>query len=136
MRSSRKALVPVVAGGLVLMSVAGVGAQDASPAAELTPVSLQLQWSPQAQFAGYFAARDEGFWAAQGLDVTILDGGPDVVPQVVGSDPAGPEFTISWVPKVLEVRDKGQSDLVNIAQMFQRSGTLSVSWADNGILPG
>jgi NitT/TauT family transport system substrate-binding protein len=133
MRSTRKALVPIVAGGLVLMSVAGVGAQDASPAAELTPVSLQLQWSPQAQFAGYFAARDQGFWAAQGLDVTILDGGPDVVPQVVGSDPTGPEFTISWVPKVLEVRDKGQSDLVNIAQVFQRSGTLSVSWADSNI---
>ncbi|MEZ4597674.1 MAG: ABC transporter substrate-binding protein [Chloroflexota bacterium] len=133
MRSTRKALVPIVAGGLVLMSVAGVGAQDASPAAELTPVSLQLQWSPQAQFAGYFAARDEGFWAAQGLDVTIVDGGPDVIPQVVGSDPAGPEFTISWVPKVLEVRDKGQSDLVDIAQVFQRSGTLSVSWKDTGV---
>ncbi len=133
MRTTRKALAPVIAGSLVLVSVAGVGAQDASPAGELTPVRLQLQWAPQAQFAGYFAARDAGFWAAQGLDVEIIDGGPDVIPQVVGSDPAGPEFTISWVPKVLEVRDQGQSDLVNIAQMFQRSGTLSVAWADSGI---
>jgi len=133
MRTTHKALAPVIAGSLVLVSAVGVGAQDASPAAELTSVSLQLQWAPQAQFAGYFAARDQGFWAAQGLDVTIVDGGPDVIPQVVGSDPAGPEFTISWVPKVLEVRDQGQSDLVNIAQMFQRSGTLSVSWADSAI---
>jgi NitT/TauT family transport system substrate-binding protein len=57
--SSRKTLLPVLAGGLVLASVAGVAAQDASPAgspAALTPVSLQLQWAPQAQFAGYFAA--------------------------------------------------------------------------------
>jgi NitT/TauT family transport system substrate-binding protein len=114
--------------------VAGLAAacQPAAPA-ELTKVSLQLQWAPQAQFAGYFAADAEGYYADEGLDVTIIDGGPEVIPQVVGSDPGGPEFTISWLPKVLEVRDKGQSDLVNIAQMFQRSGTLSVSWRDSDI---
>jgi NitT/TauT family transport system substrate-binding protein len=104
-----------------------------TPTGELTRVQLQLQWAPQAQFAGYFAAKAEGFYEAQGLDVEILDGGPDVIPQVVGSDPNGPEFTISWVPKVLEVRAADQSDLVNIAQVFQRSGTLSVAWADSGI---
>ena len=58
--------------------------------------------------------------------------GPTVVPQQVGSAPDGPEFTISWVPKVLEAREAG-SDLVNIAQIFQRSGTLSVSWKDTNI---
>ncbi len=104
----------------------------ASAPAELTEVSLQLQWAPQAQFAGYFAAKDQGFFEAAGLDVTILDGGPTVVPQQVGSAPDGPEFTISWVPKVLEAREAG-SDLVNIAQIFQRSGTLSVSWKDSNI---
>ena len=92
-------------------------------------VSLQLQWAPQAQFAGYFAADREGYYEDEGLTVNILPGGPDVQPQVVGSDAAGPEFTISWVPKVLEVRANDQSDLVNIAQIFQRSGTRSVSWA-------
>lgn len=92
-------------------------------------VSLQLQWAPQAQFAGYFAADREGYYADEGLHVNMLPGGPDVIPQVVGSDPNGPEFTISWVPKVLEVRANGQSDLVDIAQVFQRAGTRSVSWA-------
>jgi NitT/TauT family transport system substrate-binding protein len=105
---------------------------SASAPAELTKVSLQLQWAPQAQFAGYFAAKDQGFYEAAGLDVTFLDGGPTVVPQQVGSAPDGPEFTISWVPKVLEAREAG-SDLVNIAQIFQRSGTLSVSWKDSNI---
>ncbi|HEV8053581.1 MAG TPA: ABC transporter substrate-binding protein, partial [Candidatus Limnocylindrales bacterium] len=110
------------------------GSQPAgSPVGDLTQVSLQLQWAPQAQFAGYFAADGEGYFAAEGLTVEILDGGPTVIPQVVGSDPNGPEFTISWVPKVLEVRDNDESDLVNIAQIFQRSGTRSVSWADSGI---
>ncbi|HYI23640.1 MAG TPA: ABC transporter substrate-binding protein, partial [Candidatus Limnocylindrales bacterium] len=99
-----------------------------SPGA-MTQVSLQLQWEPQAQFAGYFAADREGYYEEEGLEVEFLRGGAEVIPQVVGSDPAGPEFTISWVPKVLEVRANGQSDLVNIAQIFQRSGTRSVSWA-------
>jgi NitT/TauT family transport system substrate-binding protein len=67
------------------------------------------------------------------LDVDILDGGPDVQPHIVGSDANGPEFTISWVPKVLQVRAAGESDLVNIAQVFQRSGTLSVAFAEAGI---
>lgn len=101
----------------------------APTAAPMVHVSLQLQWEPQAQFAGYFAAVEQGYYAAEGLDVEILRGGAEIIPQVVGSDPNGPEFTISWVPKVLEVRANGQSDLVNIAQIFQRSGTRSVSWA-------
>jgi NitT/TauT family transport system substrate-binding protein len=103
-----------------------------APTGEAATVRLQLQWAPQAQFAGYFAAQEQGFYAAENLTVEILDGGPTIVPQQVGSAPDGPEFTISWVPKVLEAREAG-SDLVDIAQVFQRSGTLSVAWADSGI---
>ena len=94
---------------------------------EAATVSLQLQWAPQAQFAGYFAAQEQGYYAAENLTVNMLPGGPTVIPQAVGSQANGPEFTISWVPKVLEAREQG-SDLVDIAQVFQRSGTLSVSW--------
>jgi len=103
-----------------------------APDGEADSVRLQLQWAPQAQFAGYFAAQELGYYTDEGLDVEIIDGGPDVVPQQVGSAEDGPEFTISWVPKVLEARE-AESDLVNIAQIFQRSGTLSVTWADSGI---
>ena len=113
----------------VLLLVACGGPAATPTPAPLTHVQLQLQWEPQAQFAGYFAADAQGYYTAEGLEVEILRGGADVIPQVVGSDPAGPEFTISWVPKVLEVRANGQSDLVDIAQIFQRSGTRSVSWA-------
>ncbi|CAN5643504.1 ABC transporter substrate-binding protein [soil metagenome] len=105
------------------------GSPATSPAGELTAVQLQLQWEPQAQFAGYFAADREGFYEEEGLQVEFLRGGAEIIPHNVGSEPNGPEFTISWVPKVLEVRANGQSDLVNIAQIFQRSGTRSVSWA-------
>lgn len=96
--------------------------------AEMTPVSLQLQWVTQSQFAGYFAAAEQGFYAEQCLDVTILEGAVDIVPQqVVASGQA--EFGLAWVPKMLASRSEG-ADLVNIGQVFQRSGTLQVSWAD------
>ena len=111
-----------------------VSASAGASAAALDEVRLQLQWAPQAQFAGYFAAQEQGYYEAAGLKVTILDGGPDVIPQAVGSAADGPEFTISWVPKVLEAREgTPASDLVDIAQVFQRSGTLSVSWKDSNI---
>jgi NitT/TauT family transport system substrate-binding protein len=106
----------------------------ASSGGTLDEVRLQLQWAPQAQFAGYFAAQEQGYYEANGLKVTFVAGGPDVIPQAVGSNANGPEFTISWVPKVLEAREgTPASDLVNIAQVFQRSGTLSVSWKESNI---
>jgi NitT/TauT family transport system substrate-binding protein len=105
-----------------------------SAAAAAASVRLQLQWAPQAQFAGYFAAEKQGYFAAENLTVQIVPGGPDVIPQAEGSKPDGPEFTISWVPKVLEAREAATpSDLVDIAQIFQRSGTLSVTWKDTAL---
>lgn len=129
MRRSRAVLTLATAVTLVLAACT-----SASPSASLTAVKVQLQWAPQAQFAGYFAAKEKGYYTAEGLDVTIVPGGPDVIPQQVGSAANGPEFTISWVPKVLEAREAAEpSDLVDIAQIFQRSGTLSVSWKDSNI---
>jgi NitT/TauT family transport system substrate-binding protein len=104
---------------------------DDDMADELTPVTLQLQWVPQSQFAGYFAARDLGFYEDLGLDVTIVDGGVDIVPATV-LDSGGADFAISWVPRGLVPREEGLN-ITNIAQVFQRSGTLQVSFADAGI---
>jgi NitT/TauT family transport system substrate-binding protein len=132
MRASIAALatVAVIAG-----ACAGGGGTATPPPGEAVKVRVQLQWVPQAQFAGYYAAQAQGYWAAEGLDVQILPGGPDVIPQAIGSAANGPEFTTSWLPKVLEARESSTSpsDLVNIAQLFQRSGTLSVSWKESNI---
>ena len=98
---------------------------------DLTPVKLQLQWFAQAQFAGYYAAVDQGFYEAQCLDVEILEGGVDIVPHTVLASGEA-DFAISWVSKALAGREAG-ADITNIAQVFQRSGTLQVSWADSGI---
>lgn len=111
---------------LLLSSLSGVMAQD-----DLIPINLQLQWVAQSQFAGYYAALDLGFYEEEGLDVTILEGAVEIVPQQVVAS-GGAEFGISWVPKVLASNEQG-ANLVNIAQIFQRSGTLQVSFVDTGI---
>jgi NitT/TauT family transport system substrate-binding protein len=110
---------------------AGATATPGETTGALTPVRLQLQWVTQAQFAGYFAAVDQGFYAEEGLDVTILQGAVDIVPQTVVAS-GNAEFGVAWLPKVLASIEQG-ADLVNIAQPFQRSGTLQVAWADSGI---
>ena len=107
-----------------------VDAESTADCDEITPVSIQLQWVTQSQFAGYYAANEEGFYADECLDVTILEGAVEIVPQqVVAAGDA--EFGVAWVPKMLASREQG-ADLVNIAQIFQRSGTLQVAWADAG----
>lgn len=107
---------------------------DASAGAECAtkdPVTLQLKWVPQAQFAGYYAAAGEGFYDAQCLDVTINPGGPDIVPeQVVAGGQA--DFGINFVPSLLSAREQG-TNLVNIAQIFERSAMREISWKDTGI---
>lgn len=109
-------------------SPAGSGGAASGP---LTKVRFVLQWVPQAQFAGYFAAVDQGYFKDAGLDVQIIPGGPDINPmQVVAS--GGAEIGTTWVPKMLASREGG-TDLVDIAQIFQRSGTLEISFKDKGI---
>jgi NitT/TauT family transport system substrate-binding protein len=107
------------------------GGNGGSSSGQTTPVKLQLQWFTQAQFGGYFAALDQGFYKDQGLDVQIVEGGVDIVPQTQLATGAV-DFAIAWVPKALASREQG-AQITNISQVFQRSGTLQVSWADSKI---
>ncbi|MBL8924952.1 MAG: ABC transporter substrate-binding protein [Pseudonocardia sp.] len=109
----------------------GGGAASGSAAGVLTPVKLQLQWVTQGQFAGYFAAVDQGFYRKRGLDVQILEGGVDIVPQTVLAQGQS-DFAIAWVPKALASREQG-AGITDVAQVFQRSGTYQVSFANKGI---
>jgi NitT/TauT family transport system substrate-binding protein len=117
----------VVVGALVFASLG-----TAKPAArKADAVTLQLKWVTQAQFAGYYAAAAKGYYKQANLDVTIKPGGPDITPeQVVASGQA--EFGIGWLPALLAARDKG-GDLVNISQVFTRSGMTELTWKDSGI---
>ncbi|MDO8338667.1 MAG: ABC transporter substrate-binding protein [Microcella sp.] len=107
------------------------GGSGGSGGDELTEVKLQLQWLPQGQFAGYFAAQDQGYFEEAGLDVEIIPSGGDIVPQDALAN-GDVDYAIAWVPKVLGSIEAG-ANVTNIAQIFQRSGTLQVAWADSGI---
>jgi len=99
--------------------------------AELQPATLQLKWVTQAQFAGYYAALDQGYYEDEGIDLTIKPGGPDIVPeQVVLGGQA--EFGLNWLDNTLATRDQG-GEIINIAQVFARSGMTEVTWADSGL---
>ena len=117
-----------------MFALAGCGGDDEegeSAGGDLTKVTLQSKWVVQAQFAGYYAAKDQGYYEDEGLDVDIRAGGPDIVPeQVVLGGQA--EFGINWLDSTLATRDKGQN-IVNIAQVFTRSGMTEVTWKDSGL---
>jgi NitT/TauT family transport system substrate-binding protein len=110
---------------------AGEPAATGEAPQQTAKVTLQLKWVTQAQFAGYYAALEQGFYEDEGLDVTIKPGGPDIVPeQVVLGRQA--EFGIDWLDNLLATRDQG-GGIVNIAQVFARSGMTEITWADSGL---
>jgi NitT/TauT family transport system substrate-binding protein len=116
-------------GAALAAAVVTAGTASASP--KLTNISIQLQWVPQAQFAGYYAAQDLGYYKAAGLNVKLLNGGPQIVPgQVVASGRA--QFGVNWLTALLAARDQG-TNLVDIAQVFSRSGMTELTWKSSGI---
>jgi NitT/TauT family transport system substrate-binding protein len=99
--------------------------------AQAEDVTLQLKWVTQAQFAGYYVAQAKGFYEAEGLNVTILPGGPDIAPtQVIAG--GGADVVVEWMPAALAAREKGLP-LVNIAQPFASSGLMLTCLAETGI---
>ncbi|MCY1125664.1 ABC transporter substrate-binding protein [Frigidibacter sp. RF13] len=111
--------------GAILAALGAGGAQAADD------VTLQLKWVTQAQFAGYYVAQAQGFYEEEGLNVTILPGGPDVAPtQVIAG--GGADVVIDWMPSALAAREKGLA-LVNIAQPFKSSGMMLTCRKDSGV---
>ena len=118
-----KKLISMAAGAGLLLTAGAAGAAD--------KVTLQLKWVTQAQFAGYFVAQEKGYYEDAGLDVTIKPGGPDIAPpQVIAG--GGADVIIDWMPSALASREKGVP-LVNIAQVFKKSGMMLTCRKDSGI---
>jgi NitT/TauT family transport system substrate-binding protein len=121
------ALLAAAAAALVAVGVSTA----ASRSTKLDKVTLQLKWVTQAQFAGYYAAAAQGYYKQFGLDVKIKVGGPNITPeQVVAGGQA--QFGLDWLPSLLATRDTG-TQLVNIAQVFTRSGMTELTWKSSGI---
>jgi len=113
---------------LLLAGVFALGSVSAMAADKL---ALQLKWVTQAQFAGYYVAKDKGFYDEENLDVEIKPGGPDIAPaQVIAG--GGADVVLDWMPSALATREKGVP-LVNIAQPFKSSGMMLTCRKDSGI---
>jgi NitT/TauT family transport system substrate-binding protein len=124
-------LVVAACGGSSSSTDTTVAAATPEECVTPTPVKLQLQWFTQAQFAGYYAALENGYYKDMCLDVTILEGAVDISPQTVLANGEA-DFAVSWVSKALAAREGG-ANIVDVAQVFQRSGTLQVSFKDAAI---
>jgi NitT/TauT family transport system substrate-binding protein len=116
----------------LVLCAAMAAAVAASPSARAAdPVTIQLKWVTQAQFAGYYVAKDKGFYKEANLDVTIKPGGPDIAPEQVLAA-GGADTIVTWMPAALAAREKGVP-LVNISQTFQRSGLMLTCLKSSGI---
>ncbi|MET3660848.1 ABC transporter substrate-binding protein [Aquamicrobium ahrensii] len=107
----KKMLVSLLAGAMSLAAAQAMAADK---------VVLQLKWVAQGQFAGYFVAKEKGFYEEEGLDVEIKNGGPDIAPEQVIAG-GGADVIVTWMAAGLAARDKGVK-LVNIAQPYAKSG--------------
>jgi NitT/TauT family transport system substrate-binding protein len=116
---------------LLAVGIAAFGLTAATAAGAQEKVTLQLKWVTQAQFAGYYVAKDKGFYKEAGLDVTVKPGGPDIAPPQVLAG-GGADVIVEWMPAALAAREKGVP-LVNIAQPFKRSGMMLTCRKDSGI---
>jgi len=118
-----KTKLSILAASTAILAAGGAQAQDA--------FTLQLKWLPQAQFAGYFVAQEMGFYEAHDLDVTIKPGGPDIAPpQVIAA--GGADVIVDWMPAALAARERGVP-LVNVAQVFDRSGMMLTCDRESGV---
>ena len=117
---------------LLALSACGGGQTPAPDTTEaLEPVTLQLQWVTQAQFAGYYVALDQGWYAEEGIALTIRPGGPDIsaVDMVAARHV---DFGTSVLADLV-VSIAGGKPVVSISQIQQQNGLLLLTMWDSGI---
>ncbi len=115
----------------LIFSLVGSCNPKATPTPPLTPITVQLLWTHQAEFAGLYAADQNGYYAKEGLTVTFLQGGA-TVDNVAAVQEGKAQFGIASAEALITARDQGKS-LRAIAVVFRRSPTVFVSLADSGI---
>lgn len=87
---------------------------------EKTDVTIQLKWLPQAQFMRYYVAQAKGYYDEVGLKVTITPGGGDIS-ETTAVNNGTVDFGVTWVANLTSA-NAGGMDLLEIAQVYQRSG--------------
>ena len=93
-------------------------------APEKTDVSVQRQWLPEAEVMGCYVALDKGYYEEVGLNVTITPGGGDIS-ETTAVYTGQVDFGVTWVSNLIAA-NAGGMDLLQVAQVFQRSGLVLV----------
>ena len=91
---------------------------------EKTSVKVQLKWLPQSQFMGYYVAAAKGYYDEVGLSVEIVSGGGDIGETTAVSN-GTVDFGVTWVSNLIAA-NAGGMDLLEVAQIYQRSGLVLV----------
>ena len=82
-------------------------------------VRIQLNWFPEPEFGGLYAAEQLGFFRDEGLDVELIPGGPGVAtPQLAATGSV--EFSIVGADQVVTTRAQG-APLVAVYASYQTS---------------
>lgn len=115
----------------VVLSLALLAALPSVQAQSNEKMTLQLRWLPQAQFAGYYVAAAKGYYKAEGLDVVILPGGPNVN-TLQSAKRQQTDVVVQHLTDALVGREAG-AGLVNIGQIFSRSGLMLTCKKSSGI---
>ncbi|MDR3123699.1 MAG: ABC transporter substrate-binding protein [Treponema sp.] len=139
MKGFSKNTVVVLFLAVLLFSLAGqnlfAGGQSAKGSgAALDEITIQLKWLPQAQFMGYYVAAAKGYYEAEGLKVNIIPGGGDITEtNAVYSGQV--DVGVTWVANLIVARANGL-DLIDVAQIYQRSGLVLVAKKESGVASG
>ncbi|MDR1287004.1 MAG: ABC transporter substrate-binding protein [Treponema sp.] len=119
---------------LVGTGAAFAGGKNDAPSAARDAVRIQLKWLPQAQFMGYYAAAAKGYYADENLTVEIIPGGGDIT-ETAAVYSGQVDVGVTWVSNLIVARSNGL-DLINVAQIYQRSGLVLVTKKDSGVVNG
>lgn len=94
-------------------------------------LTLRLKWFHQAQFAGFYVAKANGYYKAAGLDLDIQPGGPDfpAIQMVAGGNE---QFGVTGADQILIARGKGVP-VVALAVIYRRTPFVLFSLAKSGI---
>ncbi|MBU2600872.1 MAG: ABC transporter substrate-binding protein [Actinobacteria bacterium] len=96
-----------------------------------TPITVQLAWTHQSNFSGFYAAEQRGFYAAEGLAVTFVEGGPQVdllSPVLDGTA----QFGVTGADELIKARAQGRP-VRALATIYRRSPVVYISLAELGI---
>jgi len=102
----------------------------AFPARALERTSLVLQWLPQAQFAGFYMAMDKGFYREEGVDMTLIHGGPDVLASEL-LEAGRADFATMFLSTAIQRR--ATLPVVNVGQFVQHSALMLITRASDNI---